>query len=543
MVSLSKKYAYGAVVLSAAFLTVAVLSFCRLKMLPRDGDFFEQFTTFPTTTEWYVETTGTREINEVEPTMSAGDDVIMEETETTRVESSQDESEPFYDPDQAQQIYRAAIRSETTRLQAVFSIASILTVAMLAVLLVFTKRERCMEGVEVSILFISVFIASVGSLVQYHEELFGMFMIDPTGTVSLVPIETRSIFLAALASLAAVWGIWTFVSWCRVRSDVSWSALQRLTEKLSLLKYGTALMIMIPTFVSAILLLAAVVTLFLTFMPDWVRLTVMWTLLCEAAIALFVLTDRMKATRSKQEEVVEAARVSERMRIDLIANVSHDLRTPLTSIIGYGELLDKEELSEEGRKNLKKLQQKSAYLQEMVDSVFDLSKVSSGVVRCRQEEIDLIRLLEQTIGDQEEALRASGFEVIRHYETDHLCILSDGIFLHQIFSNLLSNAIKYTMPGLRIHLQVKTSDGQIIVRMVNVANYRMTFSETEILERFARGDASRSTEGNGLGLAIAKTYSEALGGSFRVEVEGDQFAAVVSLPETIRFCEERKENQ
>lgn len=141
MVSLSKKYAYGAVVLSAAFLTVAVLSFCRLKMFPRDGDFFEQFTTFPATTEWQAETTGTREINEVEPTMSAGDDVIMEETETTRVESSQDESEPFYDPDQAQQIYRAAIRSETTRLQAVFSIASILTVAMLAVLLVFTKES------------------------------------------------------------------------------------------------------------------------------------------------------------------------------------------------------------------------------------------------------------------------------------------------------------------------------------------------------------------------------------------------------------------
>ncbi len=536
---LSKKYAYGVIILSAVFLTVAVLSFCRLKMLPRDAGFFEQDTSFPATTEWNAETTGAREINEVEPTMSAEDGIITEET--TRLEIVPDETEPYYDPDTAQMIYRAAVRSEIARTQIVLSIASIMTVAMLAGLLVFSKRERCIEGMELSILFIAIFVTAVGALVQYYENMLGMFMIDPTGTASIVPIETRSIVLAALASLGVVWGIWTFVSWCRIRSDVSWSALHRLTEKLSLRKNGTALMIMIPTFVSAILMLAAVATQFLTFMPDRVRLTVMWTLLCEAAIVLFVLTDRMKAVRRKQEAVVEAARVSERMRVDLIANVSHDLRTPLTSIIGYGELLDKEELSEDGRKNLKKLQQKSAYLQEMVDSVFDLSKVSSGVVRCRQEEIDLIRLLEQTIGDQEEALNASGFEVIRHYETDHLRILSDGIFLHQIFSNLLSNAIKYTMPGLRIHLQVKTAEGQIIVRMVNVANYRMTFSETEILERFARGDASRSTEGNGLGLAIAKTYSEALGGSFRVEVEGDQFAAVVSLPETIIIPEEQKQ--
>ena len=229
-------------------------------------------------------------------------------------------------------------------------------------------------------------------------------------------------------------------------------------------------------------------------------------------------------------EAVRTAVTSERFKVELISNVSHDLRTPLTAILGYGELLQKEPLSPEGKKQLFYLNQKAGYMRDLVDDLFELTKVSSGVIEAKREEIDLIRLLEQTIGLFDDSLTAAHLFVRRHYDMDAAWILTDGNRMHQVFANLLGNAIKYALPGTRIHLEATETPDGYSVRMVNTASYEMDFEPEEILQRFARGDKARSTKGSGLGLAIAQTYTESVGGRFQISIDGDQFNAVTTLP-------------
>ena len=238
--------------------------------------------------------------------------------------------------------------------------------------------------------------------------------------------------------------------------------------------------------------------------------------------------------QAQHEEAIRTAVTSERFKVELISNVSHDLRTPLTSILGYSELLQKEELSPEGKDQLQRLYQKAEYMNELVDSLFELTKVSSGVVECKKESLDLIRLLEQTIGLFDDQLSDAGLVVRRSYAADTIPIVTDGGRMHRVFANLLGNAIKYAMPGTRIYLEVKEHADRYSVRMTNTASYEMDFQAHEILQRFVRGDKARSTKGSGIGLAIAQTYTESVGGSFHVNIDGDQFSAVAELPKNER---------
>ena len=234
--------------------------------------------------------------------------------------------------------------------------------------------------------------------------------------------------------------------------------------------------------------------------------------------------------QAQHEEAVRTAVTSERFKVELISNVSHDLRTPLTSILGYSELLQKEILSPDGQGQLQRLQQKAGYMSDLVESLFELTKVSSGVIESKKEEIDLIRLLEQTIGLFDDQLTHAGLFVRRNYASDSVLVVTDGARMHQVFANLLGNAIKYALAGTRIYLEVKETDNSFLVRMMNTSSYEMDFKPDEIMQRFARGDKARSTKGSGLGLAIAQTYTESVGGTFRVGVDGDQFSAIVELP-------------
>ena len=238
--------------------------------------------------------------------------------------------------------------------------------------------------------------------------------------------------------------------------------------------------------------------------------------------------------QAQHEEAVRTAVTSERFKVELISNVSHDLRTPLTAILGYSELLQKETLSPEGREQLRRLHQKAGYMNDLVESLFELTKVSSGVIEAKKEEIDLIRLLEQTVGLFDDELKQTGLSVRRSYPADSLPVVTDGARMHQVFANLLGNAIKYALAGTRIYLEVRETGECYLIRMVNTASYEMDFKPDEIMQRFARGDKARSTKGSGLGLAIAQTYTESVDGKFHVAVDGDQFSAIVELPKTER---------
>ena len=238
--------------------------------------------------------------------------------------------------------------------------------------------------------------------------------------------------------------------------------------------------------------------------------------------------------QAQHEEAVRTAVTSERFKVELISNVSHDLRTPLTAILGYSELLQKDTLSPEGQEQLRRLHQKAGYMSELVESLFELTKVSSGVIEAKKEEIDLIRLLEQTTGLFDDQLTNAGLSVRRSYASDSIPVVTDGARMHQVFANLLGNAIKYALTGTRIYLEVQETECSYLIRMMNTASYEMDFKPDEIMQRFARGDKARSTKGSGLGLAIAQTYTESVGGKFHVAVDGDQFSAIVELPKTER---------
>ena len=234
--------------------------------------------------------------------------------------------------------------------------------------------------------------------------------------------------------------------------------------------------------------------------------------------------------QEQHKQAVRAAVTSERFKVELISNVSHDLRTPLTSILGYSELLQREALSPQGQEQLRRLHRKAGYMNELVESLFELTKVSSGVVESKKEDIDLIRLLEQTLGLFDDQLAEAGLIVRRSYCGESLPLVTDGARIHQVFANLLGNAIKYALKDTRIYIEVTEQKNSYLIRMTNTASYEMDFKAEEILQRFARGDKARSTKGSGLGLAIAQTYTESVGGSFRVSVDGDQFNAFVELP-------------
>lgn len=244
-----------------------------------------------------------------------------------------------------------------------------------------------------------------------------------------------------------------------------------------------------------------------------------------------IFAEESLALASLQQEkdlAVETARQDERFKVELITNVSHDLRTPLTAILGYGELLTGEALSPEGEKRLSLLNRKAGYMRDLVEELFELTKVSSGVSQAQRRDLDLIRLLEQTVGMLED--RMEGLELRRFYPADRFPICTDGARMHRVFDNLLENAIKYALPGSRIYLDVKQEEDFAVIRFTNTASYDMDFRPEEIVRRFVRGDRARSTQGSGIGLAIAETYTESCGGTFHVEVDGDQFRAVVKLP-------------
>lgn len=243
---------------------------------------------------------------------------------------------------------------------------------------------------------------------------------------------------------------------------------------------------------------------------------------------------KLQTIQEVHNKAIRQAVVSERFKVELISNVSHDLRTPLTAILGYSELLQQETLSAQGQQELTCLQQKAGYMKDLVDSLFELTKVSSGDAPEKREKIDLIRLLEQTIGLYDDALNHAGLVVRRKYSADAMEVVTDGARMHQVFANLLGNAVKYALTGTRIYLEATELPDRFRVRMINTACYEMDFQPEEITRRFTRGDKARSTQGSGLGLAIAQTYTESLGGHFTVEIDGDQFRAIVELPKSER---------
>lgn len=234
---------------------------------------------------------------------------------------------------------------------------------------------------------------------------------------------------------------------------------------------------------------------------------------------------------SGMTRMVEERVRSERMKVELITNVSHDLKTPLTSIINYIDLLGKEALTPDYANDyVKVLEGKAERLKNLVQDLFEISKANSGAIDLNLEQLCVQSLVEQTVAELDQKSVQAGVEIKLQLCDTPLNVRADGKKLHRVFENLLGNALKYSLTGTRVYIAVTQEGGEVQIAFKNVAGYEMTFTAEEIVERFQRGDASRTTEGSGLGLAIAKSFLELNGGSLRIELDGDLFKAIVRLP-------------
>lgn len=231
------------------------------------------------------------------------------------------------------------------------------------------------------------------------------------------------------------------------------------------------------------------------------------------------------------EKSIETQLRSERMKSELITNVSHDLKTPLTSIINYVELIKKEEVSPEHVNDyIKVLDQKSKRLKILIEDLFEASKASSGNLELNMENIDIVQLLRQSIGEMEEKLSNSNLDIRLNLSSEKINIYADGRRMYRVFENLLSNISKYSLPSTRVYIDLLEDDESVIITMKNISSYELNFDATEITERFKRADESRNTEGSGLGLAISKDLVNLQGGKFSVEIDGDLFKSILAFP-------------
>ena len=222
---------------------------------------------------------------------------------------------------------------------------------------------------------------------------------------------------------------------------------------------------------------------------------------------------------------------SEHFKAELITNVSHDLKTPLTSIINYVDLLKKEDISDpKAREYIEVLERKSQRLKKLTEDLVEASKASTGALTVNKERLNLVQLIEQAVGEYKERLSGAGLTLITDLPEVPVMISADGRHLWRVLDNLLGNCAKYALEGTRVYLDVAVREERAVITVKNVSRQPLNIPAEQLVERFVRGDESRTTEGSGLGLSIARSLTELQGGRFFLEIDGDLFKAVVAFP-------------
>ena len=243
------------------------------------------------------------------------------------------------------------------------------------------------------------------------------------------------------------------------------------------------------------------------------------------------LADNINNIRDGLDKAIDSQLKSERMKSELITNVSHDLKTPLTSIINYVELIKKEDniTPEYINDYINVLDSKSKRLKVLIEDLFEASKASSGNIALNMEKIDLTQLMRQSIGEMEEKLSEANLDLKINVPEERIYIRADGRRLYRVMENLFSNISKYSLPNTRVYIDITKDENSVKLTMKNISSYELNFDPGEIMERFKRADDSRNTEGSGLGLSIAKDLVKLQGGSFDIDIDGDLFKAIVQF--------------
>lgn len=387
------------------------------------------------------------------------------------------------------------------------------------------------------------------------------------GTICLSAAGCGFILLALLLTLATrfkkgKWWrntvIWQLCRWCRRTWKRCWQALVELVRILPM-TWRTILAVLGVLGVQSILVLlfcesygsfliflfTAALDLILVAGAAWLSLQLqrvrdMGSALAAGDLEAQLDTEKMYFDVKRHAEDLNAIGVgmnkavelrlkSERLKTELITNVSHDIKTPLTSIVNYVDLLKKEELPPAAQEYLQVLDRQSRRLKKLTEDLVEASKASTGNVTVDLEPIVVNEIIHQAIGDYDEKLAAGKLEIIVNTYEGNLMALADGRLLWRVLDNLLNNVCKYAMAGTRVYVDLGARDGKVVLSIKNISRDPLNVSADELMERFVRGDASRHTEGSGLGLNIARSFMDLMGGGFELYVDGDLFKAELTL--------------
>lgn len=244
---------------------------------------------------------------------------------------------------------------------------------------------------------------------------------------------------------------------------------------------------------------------------------------------LAILAANINGITDGLKEAVNNELRSQRLKNELITNVSHDIRTPLTSIITYVDLLKTEKDQSKLTEYIEILDQKSQRLKTLTDDLFEAAKASSGSIPVNYEKIDIISLITQGLGELNDKIGALELEFKMNHPKDKVYITADGKLLWRAIENLLSNIFKYALKGSRVYIDIEDLGNEVMLTIKNISAYELNISADELMERFKRGDESRSSQGSGLGLSIAKSLIDSQKGSFHIEIDGDLFKAIIKM--------------
>ena len=249
--------------------------------------------------------------------------------------------------------------------------------------------------------------------------------------------------------------------------------------------------------------------------------------------AIKELAENINLIKAGYKQILENGVHNEKLKTELISNVSHDLKTPLTSIINYVNILKSGDITEvERAEYLLILEKKSLKLKVLIEDLFEMSKINSGKIKLNRELIDILSLIHQGIGEYSTLYEEKNIHFKVTTEEDDIYMELDGKLMSRALENVIINALKYSLNDTRVYINIKLEDDYVKIGVKNVANYEMDFNEEEMFERFARGDKSRNSkvEGSGLGLAITKSIIELHGGEVKIKKDGDMFKIYFIIP-------------
>ncbi|HYE69674.1 MAG TPA: HAMP domain-containing sensor histidine kinase [Anaerovoracaceae bacterium] len=470
----------------------------------------------------------------------------------------------------------AQARAEIVKWIPLTLICGLLSLVLLIYLLITTGRKD-EEGnavvYKVDRIFTELQLFIIGVLFVGGGFMFGSLMLE---TVNYGVYYNGSVYvnndplylslaLALLVGLfSAGFGLYFILSVVRniksgrfLKNSVIYLVLSALWKGLKTFYFGGSLMKKVVLITLAICILSATVllapvaaALVIIFAPKWVKKfedvkkgveevkngNLSYKIKADGDGELDVLARGINEISEASNIAIQNELKNQRLKTDLISNVSHDLKTPLTSIITYIDLLKQEGLDcPDAPKYLEILDQKSIRLKKLTEDLFDAAKASSGAIPVRFEKVDMLSLINQGLGEMSDRIETSNLEFKVNAQNDKYYVRADGQLLWRVVENLLGNVLKYAQEGSRVYIDLKEQNGKagttpnVILEIKNISKTELNIDADELMERFKRGDESRTTEGSGLGLAIAKDLVRLQNGWFEIKIDGDLFKAVVML--------------